>query len=68
MKLYGKTGSGVVTGQNITWYVGWLENGSSQLVFAYIMDDSAYVLTRNGEVAKDLAMQRVVKFIEWPPT
>lgn len=63
-RLYAKTGWAEPTGENIGWYVGWVERGKDTLVFAYNCRRAAPA-PENFAQARIDTTRAVLKSIGW---
>lgn len=64
-KLYGKTGSGMLTqDRQFGWFVGWLQKETQTVVFAHYLEDEVAHETYAGPRARVLTKAKLIKMIE----
>ena len=64
-KLYGKTGSGLLTqDMQFGWFVGWLQKENQTVVFAHYLEDAVAQETYAGPRARDMTKVKLMKMIE----
>jgi len=71
LNLYGKTGGGNYaygrqeTKSKIGWFVGWVEEGSKRLAFAYMLQDDQENDLILGAIAREQLKQRLLELLPY---
>lgn len=64
-KFYGKTGAGSLgTDGQIGWFVGWIQKGDRNIIFAHYVEEEGKRDFGSGKRAKEAAKAKLIKWIE----